>query len=77
MQSRIVLTGATGMLGLALTGYAVRRQTEVTAILRKNSKKGCLLPQSPFIRVVESDLDELANLELVLDQPIDTFYVCY
>ena len=74
MQKCIAITGATSMLGLSLIDEAVDNQTEVIAIIRKNSKRKRLLPENPLISVIECNLDEMSLKEILPNKSCDTFY---
>lgn len=62
-MSRIVLTGATGMIGSAIAREALRRGDEVVAIVRKSSERSGNLVQHPGIQVVHAELSDYAALE--------------
>lgn len=61
-MDRVVVTGATGMLGIALIEECMRNKTHVLAIVRPRSPKRDRLPSSEFVRVVECDLSNLQSL---------------
>lgn len=70
---RVVVTGATSMLGVALIEECIKNNDTVLAIARANSPKLCRLPESDLIQVEYADLD---TLDLVSGdgQPYDVFY---
>ena len=72
-MKRVVVTGATSMIGLALIKECIENNVEVLAIVRRNSEKLGRLPQSSKITVCECDLDELYDLNII-DQSYDVFY---
>ena len=53
---KIVITGATSMLGTALTEVAVREGTEVYAVIRPNTKRSDRLIPSPLVHPVDGSL---------------------
>ena len=59
----IVLTGATSMIGLAIINECLSKNIKVFALARKNSSKICRIPQSPLVRLIECDLDELSHFD--------------
>ena len=61
-MKRIVVTGATSMIGAALIDESIKNDVEVLAITRKNSARLYRLPQSPLLHILECDLDELDTL---------------
>ena len=79
-MQRIVLTGATSMLGLALIKRATEQNIEVLAIVNPDSKRKDRIPKDDRVSVVECGLDGLKdlNLEASVDAPAgegdDVFY---
>lgn len=61
---RIVVTGATGMIGMALIQEAINQGHEVCAIIRKNSKRKLILDSFPELYVVEADMVDYNSLML-------------
>ena len=72
-MKRIIISGATSMIGLALTEAAVSRGCEVYAIAREGSPKLGLLPKSELVTVVNGSLENLAELQN-LPKKADVFY---
>ena len=63
-MKKIVITGATSMIGINFINFVLNKDTQVLAIIRKNSNKKDLLPKSDKIKIIECDLKELENLEV-------------
>jgi nucleoside-diphosphate-sugar epimerase len=61
---RLILTGATGMIGAAIARLAVAKGWETLCIVHKGSKRLSRLPDSPLVTVIPSDLDDYASLHL-------------
>ncbi|MGL5353198.1 MAG: NAD-dependent epimerase/dehydratase family protein [Clostridium sp.] len=61
-MKRIVLTGATSMLGVALINECIVKNTMVLAIIRKNSSNSNRIPKSPLVTVIECGLNELSKV---------------
>ena len=61
-----VITGATGMIGVALANYLLEQGILVTALVRKNSKKIKRLPSHTGLKKVELDLKEFSSKEALL-----------
>ena len=61
-MKRIIITGATSMLGVALIEECVAHGIEVVALVRRNSSKTTVLPSSPFVTVIEADLNDLKSI---------------
>lgn len=74
-----IITGATGMIGVALIEYLLNQGIFVTALVRKGSKKLERLPLHTRLYKVELDLTELSCEEAllasgVLKQKPDVFF---
>lgn len=70
---KIVITGATSMLGTALTEIAVREGIEVYAVVRPSTKRGDRIISSPLVHAVSGSLENLAEIE-GLPADCDVFY---
>lgn len=70
---RIAVTGATSMLGIALIEECIKKNIEVLAIVKPNSANLARLPQTEFINIVESELDDLKNIRMP-EKGYDVFY---
>lgn len=70
---RIVITGATSMIGVALIKICIQNNCEILAIVRKNSKNEYRIPKSHLLHIVHADLDELDTVP-ILDNKWDVFY---
>ncbi|MCR5102564.1 MAG: NAD-dependent epimerase/dehydratase family protein [Butyrivibrio sp.] len=60
---RIIVTGATSMLGCALIDECTKKNTEVMAIVRKGSLRENRIPASPLVHIVHADIDDLDKIE--------------
>lgn len=69
---RLVITGATSMIGIALIKECIKNNTEVLAIVRNNPKRLKRLPNSNLVKVIYGNLDTLDELEV--DGKYDVFY---
>ena len=73
-MKNVILTGGTGMLGIALTNYLIKKEINVTLIINPNSKRLKNIPVDPKVQVVECDLHNLCSLENSLEHSYDTFF---
>lgn len=55
---RVVISGATGAIGIALVRKCIDEGHEILVICHKGSERIKRLPQSPLVTVLELDLDE-------------------
>ena len=62
-MKKIIITGATSMIGVALTEIAVRKKTEVYAIIREDTKRRDRIIDSPYVHVIYGSLDKLQEIE--------------
>ena len=72
-MKKIVINGAGSMLGINLIEYAIKKNTEVLAIIRENSIKRSLMPDSNLVKVIECDLDNLHSIKID-ESGYDAFY---
>lgn len=72
-MKRVVVTGATSMIGIALINECIKNEIEVLAIVRKQSKHTTRLPKSDLLKVLECDLNELDIVEKD-EKCYDVFY---
>ena len=73
-MKRIVVTGATSMIGAALIEECIKHDTEVYAVVRVSSGKQSRLPSGPKLHLVDCDLENLDRLSEKIPEKCDTFY---
>lgn len=75
-MNRVVVTGASSMLGVALINECIRRGTEVFAIVRPKSKNALRIPVHPLVTIKECDIWNYGELykEFSESKEVDTFY---
>lgn len=61
-KRKVILTGATGAIGLAVINKCLDMQWEVCAIVRPGSERNKRIPGNENIHIVECDLSELKML---------------
>lgn len=72
-MKRVVITGATGEIGIALVQLMIKNGIEVLAICRPASHRLKYLPKSDYVKVIECDLSELRFLQIT-DKKYDVLY---
>lgn len=72
-MNKIIITGATSMLGAALTEVAIKNDTEIYAIIRPNTGRRNRLIESNMVHYVNGSLESLKTIE-GLPNDCDTFY---
>lgn len=75
-MERIVITGPTGAIGMALIKKCIEEKVSVLAICHRGSSRIKNIPVSPLVTVLEADLDEYRELftEDGGKQTYDIFY---
>lgn len=73
-QRKAIVTGATGMLALALIRKLIKEDFFVYAIIRPGSKRASNIPLSDNIKTVECDLSEIASLPSKIAEPCEFFF---
>ncbi len=61
-MNKAIITGATGMIGVALINLLLKEDYEIIAIARPNSKKLKNIPKNDKIDIIECDLSDLKSL---------------
>ena len=81
-MQKIVITGPTGAIGLALIRRCIEQKVQVLAIVRPHSERKNRIPSSPFVRIVECSLENMKELagserlpeEIRAEKNYDVFY---
>lgn len=72
-MKKVVITGATSLVGIALIDECIANNVNVLALVRKNSSKISGIPQSPLVTVAECGLDDLCDFSYN-EADFDVFY---
>lgn len=72
-MKKVIITGATGMIGIALINYLLEKDIKILAISRKNSARINNLPQSNSVKIVECNLNSLCDLK-INENDYDAFF---
>lgn len=70
-MKKVIVTGATGMIGINLIKYLLEKDIEVLAIIRKKSSKKKYLTQMANLKIIECNLEELKDIRI--EEKYDTF----
>lgn len=73
-MKRIVLTGPTGVIGMALIHLCIQKNIEVFAICRENSSHISRIPKHPLVHVLECSLNRLGVYDISKIPKCDIFY---
>lgn len=73
-MERVIITGPTGTIGIALIQYLICNGVSVVAVCRKNSQRTTNIPHHELVQIVELDLNEICNLPQYVEGNFDVFY---
>ncbi len=73
-MKRVVITGPTGALGMALIQELINNEIEVAAVCHPGSLRIAQIPRSKWVKVVECDLKDMRKLKDMLTETYDVFY---
>lgn len=75
-MKRIVISGPTGAIGMALIEKCIAEKTHVLAICHRGSARIKYIPKSQYVKVIEADLSEYGKLfsENRTVEKYDVFY---
>lgn len=71
---KVVITGPTGAIGIALIQKCIEAQICVLAICHKGSRRIANIPISPYVTVIECDLSNLCQATQMVTSSYDVFY---
>jgi len=71
---RVLITGPTGSIGIALIKELIRQKIEVIAVCRNGSARIRNIPQHELVTIVECDLCQLLSLDIAAVGRIDILY---
>lgn len=70
---RIVITGPTGAIGMALINKCLEQNIEVLAICHRGSKRIGQIPKDDRIKIIEADLQDYENLNTDIYDDYEVF----
>lgn len=70
---KVVITGPTGVVGIALIKKHIELNNEVLAICHRNSPGIKDIPVSPLVKILEADLNEIKDITYS-EETYDAFY---
>lgn len=74
MNEKVVITGPTGAVGMALIRKCIEERVPVLAICHRESPRNHMIPKSPFVTVLEADLENLDKIDYEADTGYNIFY---
>lgn len=73
-MKRIMITGPTGAIGIAIIQQMIEHNIEVIAVCNPNSKRLSRIPESRLVQIVKCDLENLEELVSMNLPKCDVFY---
>lgn len=74
IMKRVIITGATGAIGIALIKELINKKVEVLVFTRKESKRNCNIPKSNYIQIKYCSLSNLKNISNESNIEYDVFF---
>lgn len=71
---KVVITGATGVVGMALIQELVEKGISIIVISHKGSQRTSLIPKNKLIKIIDCDLKDYGCLSSRINEPCDAFY---
>lgn len=71
---KVIITGPTGAIGVALIQECISHGVEVVAVVRPGSKRKENIPKDVLVSVVECDLSQMEKLPELIEGSCDVFY---
>lgn len=73
-MDKVLVTGASGMIGATMIEQMLKDGINVTAIIRPRSHKRCNLPVHAGLDIIECDIGSLLTLKNKVGKGYDVFY---
>lgn len=73
-MKRVIVTGPTGAIGVALIHELITNNIKVYAVCREDSKRKHNIPTHPLVEIVDCDLSQLSHLRKKIPSSCDVFY---
>lgn len=73
-MKRVIITGPTGQVGMALIDELIKNDVEITAVVRAGSDRVKRLTNSDKLTIIENNLDEMCRLPGLVNGDYDAFY---
>ena len=61
-NAKVIITGPTGAIGVALINKLIKEKIYVTAVCRRGSLRMGNIPQNEYVSIIQCDLDEMCKL---------------
>lgn len=73
-MKRVVITGPTGAIGIAIIQHMIRENIEVLAICNPKSRRLDRIPNHPLVKIHKCDLKDLDTCDIQDEKKYDVFY---
>jgi len=73
-MTKVIISGATSMIGLALIEECIKDNIQILALCRANSAKLSLIPKHKLVKILACDLEEMKTVALPNDFKYNVFF---
>lgn len=73
-MKRVIITGGTGAIGIALIRQLIEQQIQVAVVYHKSSKRIQRIPNSSYVDLVACDIENISHLPQMLTGNYEIFY---
>jgi len=73
-MKKVIITGATGAIGIALVQQLIEESVYVTVVCHRGSNRAKRIPKSHYVDVIECDLEEIPKIQDMVSDRYDVMY---
>lgn len=73
-MKNVIITGASGPLGLVLIEECIKKKTEVLAVVRPHSKNKHKIPNNGLVKIIDCDISDIEQITGTVDNTYEVFY---
>lgn len=73
-MQRVIITGGTGSIGIALIQKFISEKINVVVICREKSKRIARIPNSSYVTVIKCNIENIKDLPKLIQGKYDVFY---
>lgn len=73
-MKRVIITGGTGAIGIALIHKLIDEKISVVVVCREKSTRAARIPICAYVTVIKCDIEDIKELPRLIQGKYDTFY---
>ena len=73
-MKRVMITGGTGAIGIALIEELIREKIYVTVVCHEGSQRITRIPCSPYVDIIQCNMERVKELPQYTEKEYDVFY---